>query len=257
MKKLKTYSRYFFDYLAHGDLVSIFASAMYLINRTSHKKDRIINTFIGKFYCRKNTNDFQFASYFYEWGVKKFLLTHRQDYTVFFDGGACVGDYSILLSKFGLKCIAFEPIENNFRALTKNLELNQLTGTITAINIGLGEENTRTGFIFNSVNTGASFKSNDREKLNCYCEIRTFDSLLPELNLNKNDRFLFKLDLEGMEVDAIHGAAEFIRTFPFITFVLEDKHTGRNPIQKALSEIASFEFGIVDDFNIFAKKLIA
>ncbi|MEI7662523.1 MAG: hypothetical protein WCK34_10005, partial [Bacteroidota bacterium] len=74
MKKLKTYSRYFFDYLKHGDFLSIVASIRYLVNKTSHKNDRIIRTSIGKFYCRKNTNDFQFANWGYEWGVKQFLL---------------------------------------------------------------------------------------------------------------------------------------------------------------------------------------
>jgi FkbM family methyltransferase len=257
MKKLKTYSRYFFDYLRHGDLLSIIASVRYLLNRTSHKKDRIITTSIGKFFCRKNTNDFQFANYGYEWGVKKFLLDNSRDYNVFIDGGACVGDYSILLTRYGLRCIAFEPIENNFRVLMKNLELNQLTGKIDAFQCGLGEENKEENFNFNPVNTGATYKASDPSQANCRAEIRTFDSLLPELNLSMNDRILFKLDVEGMETEAIRGASGFISKFPNITFVLEDKHTGQDTIQQALSEIAGFEFGIVDDFNIFAKKQTA
>ena len=57
-----------------------------------------------------------------------------------------------------------------------------------------------------------------------------------------------------MDIEAIRGAASFIRNYPNITFVLEDKHTGQDPIQQALSDIATFEFGIVDNFNIFAKK---
>ena len=255
MKKLKIYLRYFFEYLKHGDILSIIASIRYLVNKTSHKKDRIIQTSIGKFFCRKNTNDFQFANFGYEWGVKKFLLDHSKAYTVFIDGGACVGDYSILLSRFGLRCIAFEPIENNFKVLTKNLELNHLAGKITAFQCGLGEENKKTGFIFNPVNTGASSKSTNPGQSNCQGEIRTFDSLLPELNLSKNDRILFKLDVEGMETEAINGAAAFIRNYQNITFVLEDKHSGQDTIKQALGKIAAFEFGIVDEFNIFATKI--
>ena len=256
MKKVKTYLRYFWEYLKHGDLVSILSSAKYLLFHTSHGNDRIIKTTIGTFYCRKNTNDFQFANFGYEWGVKKFLLDHCKEYSVFIDGGACVGDYSILLSRYGLHCIAFEPIESNFKVMEKNLELNQMTGKISIFHCGLGEKHSKEGFVFNPVNTGASFKSTDPGKSNCVGEIMTFDSLLPELNLNKNDHILFKLDIEGMETEAIRGAAEFIRNYPFITFVLEDKHTGQDPIQQALSEIAPFDFGIVDDFNIFAKKQI-
>jgi FkbM family methyltransferase len=254
MNKIATYFRYFQDYLKHGDMLSIVSSIKYLLFKTSHRNDRIIKTSIGTFFCRKNTNDFQFANFGYEWGVKKFLLTHHADFDVFIDGGACVGDYSILMSRKGLKCFAFEPIKDNFRVLSKNLELNQLAGTIKALNYGLGMKNGTVGFKFNPVNTGASSKATDVEISDCHGEIRTFDSILPELNLNINDRILFKLDVEGMEAEAILGAAGFIRNYPNITFVLEDKHTGQDPIQVALSEISDFEFGIVDDFNIFAKK---
>jgi len=255
MKKLVTYFRYLFEYLKHGDFLSILASIRYIINKTSHKNDRIIQTSIGKFFCRKNTNDFQFANFGYEWSVKKFLLDHRKEFTVFIDGGACVGDYSILLSHFGLRCIAFEPIESNFRVLTKNLELNQLTKGIAAFQYGLGDTNKMTGFVFDPINTGASHQSNEPGNADCQGEIRTFDSLLSELDLDKNERILFKLDVEGMEAEAIRGASTFISTFPNITFVLEGKHTGENLIKTALSEIASFEFGIVDEFNIFATKI--
>jgi FkbM family methyltransferase len=254
MKKLKTYFRYCFEYLKHGDFLSIIASLKYLLNKTSHKNDRIIQSSIGTFYCRKNTNDFQFANFAYEWSAKKFLIDQCKNYTVFIDGGACVGDYSILFTKFGLRCIAFEPIEDNFKILLKNLELNQLTQKITAFPLGLGDENKKAGFIFDPVNTGASHKSGASNHSDCLGEIRTFDSLLPQLNLDKNDRILFKLDIEGMEAEAIRGARDFITNYPNITFVLEDKHSGDIPIKQALSEITDFEFGIVDDFNIFAKK---
>ncbi|MEI7662603.1 MAG: FkbM family methyltransferase, partial [Bacteroidota bacterium] len=172
------------------------------------------------------------------------------------DGGACIGDYSILLTRYGLRCIAFEPIESNFKVLEKNLELNGLTGKIIAFQYGLGAENKKEHFSFNPVNTGASHKSSITDHSNCLGEIRTFDSLLPELNLDPDDRILFKLDIEGMETEALQGAAGFIRRFPNITFVLEDKHAGQYPIQKTLSEIGPFEFGIVDEFNIYAKKQI-
>ena len=255
MKKLKIYLRYFYEYLKHGDLLSIVASVRYLVNKSSHKKDRIIQTSIGTFYCRKNTNDFQFANYGYEWSVKKYLLEHCKEYTVFIDGGACVGDYSILLSRYGLRCIAFEPIEFNYTILDKNLELNHLADKITSFHCGLGKENKKERFVIDPVNTGASHKSTISEKSDCFGEIRTLDSLLPELHLDKNDRIFIKLDIEGMEAEAIEGAAEFIRSYPNITFVLEAKHTGQDPLKQALGEIAAFEFGIVDDFNIFAKKI--
>ena len=80
MKKLKTYFWYLVEYLKYGDFLSIIASARYLFNKSSHRRDRVIRTSIGTFFCRKNTNDFQFANFHYEWGVKKYLLDHKKDF---------------------------------------------------------------------------------------------------------------------------------------------------------------------------------
>jgi hypothetical protein len=99
LTKLNTYFWYLYEYMKHGDFLSVYASVNYLIFKKSHKKDRIIQTSVGKFFCRKNTNDFQFANFRYEWGVKNFILNQINEYSVFIDSGSCIGEYSILLSK--------------------------------------------------------------------------------------------------------------------------------------------------------------
>ena len=255
MKKLKTYTWYFVEYLKHGDIRSIIASVKYLINKKSHKEDRIITSSIGKFFCRKNTNDFQFANYHYEWGVKKYFLGKLGTFDVFIDGGACVGDYCVLLSQHHVRCIAFEPVIENFNVITKNLELNNLTGKVLAFPYGLGMKNATAGFVFNPINTGASHMAETGQEKDFQVELKTFDSLLPLLNLRNEDRILFKLDVEGMEPEAILGAREFISSYQNITFVIEDKHTGEDSIRKALDGIAAFDYGIVDEYNIFAIKV--
>jgi FkbM family methyltransferase len=220
VKKLRTYARYFFEFVKCGDFRSVYYSIKYILFKTSHAHDRTIRTSVGTFFCRKNTNDFQFANFAYEWGVKKYLLDHCREYTVFIDGGACIGDYSVLMSRFGLRCFAFEPVEANYAVMTKNFGLNGLDGRVTAFKCGLGEENSVKGFAFNPVNTGASSLVKDPSAANCSVEIRTFDSLVPGLHINREDKILFKLDIEGMEPEAIRGAAGFIRSYPHITFVL-------------------------------------
>jgi len=254
MKKITTYLLYLLDYLKFGDFKSIISSVKYLTNKTSHSSDRIIHTSIGTFFCRKNTNDFQFANYYYEWGVKKFIRDHINDYTVFIDGGACTGDYSILLAKKNLRCIAFEPLALNYNNIVKNLELNNLTGKVQVYQVGLGNENTQARFNFNPVNTGASYIDRDNDSANLLSPIRTFDSMLSELKIGKEEKILFKLDVEGMEPQALQGSVDFIRQYPNITFVLEDKHTGQHPIRTILTKTAEFEFGTVDEFNIYARK---
>ena len=122
MRKTLTYLLYLSDYLKHGDFISVISSVKFLLKKTgSHSKDRIIRTSLGKFYCRKNTNDFQFANYYYEWAVKKFILKNINEYTYFVDAGSCIGDYCVFLSKYKLKCIAFEPVPDNYASLVRTL----------------------------------------------------------------------------------------------------------------------------------------
>jgi FkbM family methyltransferase len=254
MKKLITYIRYFYDYIVHGDFVSIMNSITYVLFKKSHPKDRIVMTRIGTFYCRKHTNDFQFANYYYEWGVRRYLLRNIRNFDVFIDGGACTGDYSVMLSNLGIRCIAFEPVKTNFEVMLQNLALNNLSDKVLAYELGLGEVPGKIGFNFNPVNTGASHIARNTREYDFVVSIQKFDNIYKELGLKPTDRIFFKLDIEGMEAEAIKGSREFIREFPFITFILEDKHTGQNPITMSLLDEALFEFGAVDEFNIFAKK---
>lgn len=254
LSKIKTYAFYFWEYLKYGDFVSIAASVKYLIFKQSHPNDRIIRSSIGKFHCRKNTNDFQFANYRYEWGVKKFLLERRKNFDVFIDGGSCIGEYCILLTRMGIRCVAFEPVEPNFDILKKNIALNGMSDKIPAFHCGLGESQRKAGFYFNPVNTGASHLAKPDERADFFTCIRPFDDFLPEMGLKPDDRIMFKLDVEGMEAEAIRGTKQFLKEFKHVTFVAEDKHIGETLIKKTLNELADFEFGIVDDFNMFAVK---
>jgi len=237
--------------------MSVWYAVIYVLFRKSHKKNRIITTSIGKFYCRAHTNDFQFANYYYEWGVKRFIIRQLPNYDVFMDIGACIGEYSLLASNSGLRCLAFEPVESNYEVLKQNIELNHKTDLISAFNHGLGSQSETVHFYFNPVNTGASHFTSEAKISNCKASIVTLDSIIDQFNLKKSDRILIKLDIEGMEPAAIQGAARFINSFDNIMIVAEDKHSGECPIRLALSQIASFEFGKVDQYNISARKFIS
>jgi FkbM family methyltransferase len=255
MKKLVTYFWYFIEYLKHRDLLSVFASVNYLLFKKSHSTDRIITSSIGRFFCRKNTNDFQFANYRYEWGVKKYILQHCDDYSLFIDGGACVGDYCILMAKKSLRCIAFEPVPSNFETLKRNIELNELTEAVQIFPLGLGAADSKANFIFNPVNTGASYKNDEGVSGGFVADIRTLDSMMEDMKIKSDERILLKLDVEGMEAEVFEGAASFIRSYQDLLIIFEDKHAGKELTIKELEKHAHFEYGIVDEFNMFARKV--
>ena len=256
MKKAITYFCYLFEYLKFGDIQSVFNAINYLLFKKSHRKDRILKTSTGLFYCRKQTNDFQFANFRYEWNVKEFILSQIGDYNVFIDGGACNGEYSIWLAQNGYRCFAFEPVQPNYQVLEKNIELNSLTKAVKLFSCGLGDKRCELKIAFDPVNTGASsLVENTMAKQTQVAKVDTFDSFLPNLNINKTDRILFKLDIEGMESEAIAGAAKFIEQFDNILFIIEVKHAGKQKVIDTLNSLATFEIGDIDQYNIYAKKL--
>lgn len=255
MKQLITYWRYFFEYLKHGDIRSIFTSVQYVLFAKSHKNDRIIHTSIGTFFCRNNTNDFQFANLAYEWGVKRFILKSINEFTVFIDAGSCIGDYCILLAKKDKKCFAIEPVSDNIKTLMKNLRLNNLQNTVRIIPYGLGEYNYQTSYRFDPLNTGASRIHKVKRAGSNKAEIRRLDDLMNELKIDQDESVFLKFDIEGMETEALRGAMDFIRFYPKITLIIEDYHSGEFPIIDTLKEIAIFEIGKVDQFNMYAKKI--
>lgn len=255
LAKCKTYFWYFYEYMKYGDFLSVYASIKYLIFKKSHKKDRIIQTSVGKFYCRKNTNDFQFANFRYEWGVKKFILDHIHEYSVFIDGGSCIGDYTIWLSRHNIRSIAFEPLACNYEVLSKNLQLNNMSNHAMAFQVGLSNENKQVRFKFNEVNTGASHYDKENKTDSSTVELRMFDSFLTNLSIGRDEHILFKLDVEGMEAEALQGSANFIRLYPNITFIIEVKFTGMAQIKSILNDLGTFEFGTIDRYNMYARKI--
>jgi FkbM family methyltransferase len=253
--KAITYSRYLYDYLKFGDVASVMASVRYLASGKSHTGDRVIHTSAGHFYCRKNTNDFQFANYYYEWGVKKYMLRHRKEFDVFIDAGACTGVYSIILSRYGMRCFAFEPVPETFSVLQKNIELNACSGRVQAFGYGLSDHNGTGTFAVDPVNTGASYLIGSDREGNCTAELHKLDSVYSSFGIRAGDTVLMKFDLEGSEPAALRGATEFIRNCEAVTLIIEDKHTGNESIRDILNSIAVFRYTPVDEFNICAVKM--
>lgn len=261
MNQIIKYINYFNSYFSNGDFQSIIDSINYLIFKKGARNNRIASSYLGRMKIRKSTNDFLYINYYYEWSVKSYISSIYHNYNVFLDMGAGIGDYSIFLAKKGLQCIAFEPVKDNYTSLLENIKINQLEKSIQAIQTGLGSSEMETEFIVKKVNTGAShranlsvnkhIKDNYKETVN----INSFDNLYLAFSFTKQDSILIKMDMEGMEMDGLIGAREFIKKFPNITIIAEAKHCGNNEIINMLNTIANFEIGRIDNENIYARKL--
>lgn len=261
--KAQTYYRYFKDFIKHREFGFILTSIGYELFGRPGKKSGEYTSSLGRFFIRSGTLDFKFANFAYEWPLKKFILKHHTDYSIFLDIGANIGVYSILMAGKGLKCHAFEPMPDNYQAMIRNFELNKLENNIRSHNIALGNEECYCEFIYEKVNTGASriatrqgdfhrTKSSDEKVLS---RVRTLDGISKELLISNDDKLLIKIDAEGMEHSIIEGAIEFLKTHRYILLIVEKKYQSVEMLTKTLNLSGNFKCIPVDEYNLAFLKI--
>lgn len=254
LSKYATYADYFKEYIACKDFKSLGASLKYMFTHKLPEKDYNTSSRMGHFLIRKGTTDFQFINEAYERKVKKFIRDHLNDFDVFIDAGACIGEYCIWLAKMGKRCIAIEPV--NFDAVRKNIALNGLEEKIRLFTCGLGNKKERVYFyIPNGLPSSSYLERNVAHEPNV--DIETLDSLVPQFGILPGDRVLMKMDVEGMEPELIEGARNFIAGQEHLTLVYEHFASDNYRNDKALLDIAPFEFADIDGVNRAAFKKTA
>lgn len=262
MNKLITFYRYLKDFLRFGQISPTVAAFIYIALRKSFLRTRLVRGKLGYFLHRKGTLDFQFANYGYEWGVKCFMNQHYSGKSIFIDIGANVGTYSVMLAGKGLDVIAFEPAYESYKALNINMMLNGYEKRFMAFNFGLSTENRRAGFNYDPINTGAShldtlpFENETfaQRAVHTEIELRRFDDLTDELNIDPNAGVLMKIDVEGMEPQVIEGASNFIKKHNNLTLVMECAHSSKESLIRLLDSLGNFEYLEVDKLNFGARK---
>lgn len=157
------------------------------------------------------------------------------------DAGAYNGDSAIIFNKeyeFN-KIYSFEPQPTNFLSLKSNIEKYNLKNVI-AINNGLGSKKYKT-MIKNF--SSASYVTADGDH---HIEITTIDDFVKETGANIG---LIKMDIEGMEYDAIIGATETIKKFKPI-LLISLYHNGKD-----FFEIKPYLESITDGYQFMVRKL--
>ena len=154
--------------------------------------------------------------------------------SVIFDGGANIGKYSLLINQVipDVKIYSFEPVKNTFEELEQNVDG---IDNITPINYGLYKDTCTKEINIYPSNTHSSlidiqgWKLDTKEKQTI--ELIRGDDFMKKNNITEID--LLKLDVEGVEYDAMLGFEEHI--------------------EKGKIKMIQFEYGYI---NISTKKLL-
>ena len=182
------------------------------------------------------------GSYIGEPDMVEWLKTALKPGDVLWDIGANVGAYSILAAKLcpGASVISFEPFIPNFAHLWENIALNGVTAQVFPVCAGLTDKTAPTALAVKDPRAGSAGHQVGQTdgKLSQAVIAARGDDLRTQLGLASPT--LLKLDIDGLEVAAVEGLRETLRT-PGLREVMIEIEQGKSeaPVQ-ALCEAAGF-----------------
>ena len=183
------------------------------------------------------------GSYIGEPDMVEWLKTALKPGDVLWDIGANVGAYSILAAKLcpGASVISFEPFIPNFAHLWENIVLNEVSAQVTPVCVGLSDTTAPTALSIKDPRAGSAGHQVGQTggKLQQGVIAARGDDLRTKLALPSPT--LLKLDIDGLEIAAVEGLGETLRT-PGLREVLIEIEQGKSeePVQK-LCEAAGFQ----------------
>lgn len=133
------------------------------------------------------------------------------------DIGANEGVFSIMLAKLypDIRVVAVEPVQRTFFQLMRNIGLNGVTN-IETLNVGVGAERGQVDMIVSNEMSGGS--SAARRELHPEHEhVEKVDIVTLDSILSRYERVrLLKMDIEGMEYEALYPSNELSRVDNFV-----------------------------------------
>lgn len=144
-------------------------------------------------------------------GYNNFLKFMKPDARTACDIGANIGEITYSLSQFCQQVHAFEPVQDTYDLLVKNVSQNQLANVKT-YNLGVGAVHETAEITLSSNTCGANARVAGKTK----AATQTMQIVpLDSLNLAAVD--IMKIDVEGYELDVLVGGEQTIlRDLPII-----------------------------------------
>ena len=173
---------------------------------------------------------------------------------VFIDVGANLGKYTIMVGK-KLKengtVISIEPEKQNIKLLNENIKINGLKNVIV-IEKACSNKNGKSTLYLEGTTFGGTSHSLEKHKHHVgeiIVDIETLDSIISKLKFKRVN--LVKIDVEGSELEVLHGAEKIITKYhPKIICESFDKESE----EKITNFLKKFKYQVkrIDTQNIFA-----
>ncbi len=149
-------------------------------------------------------------------------VINKQKNPYFYDVGANIGYYSLVIGSKKIPTLSFEPVGNTFRCLKKNIKINNLSN-VKAVKIALSDipgesqinvysSSGNNSIVKRVIPVGHELKYLRKEKI----KLETIDNISQQYNAIPT---FIKIDVEGFEKNVINGAQKTINKYkPVILF---------------------------------------
>ena len=154
----------------------------------------------------------------------KWLSSFKQT-DIFWDVGANIGLYSIFAAvNIGCKVLAFEPENQNYAQLNKNIHFNKVNELVTGYCIGISDETAITKINLSRIAAGYSGHSIDINSTSVFsqgCLVHSIDTLI-EMGLPCPTKL--KIDIDGLEPLVLKGCEKNIRNIDSILIEIDQNN---------------------------------
>jgi FkbM family methyltransferase len=170
----------------------------------------------------------------YELFKQKAICSYLREGMVAYDIGAHVGFYTMMFARLSGKegrVYAFEPNALNLRYLKTHLEINSIEN-VTILPIALGQDR---GYTFFTESGNSSTGHVTANQTGVMVPTDSIDNLIDKKRIEPPN--IIKIDVEGAELDVLHGASTALRKYHPIIFVAIDNHDNKDHIYAFLKDM--------------------
>lgn len=183
-----------------------------------------------------------------EYSTVQYLLSKLTGKDVFYDIGANIGYYTVLVARKIKHVVSFEPFSQSYKYLLENIALNKLDNVKT-YNVAIGKDAEKKYLFVPSRKNWASLADD------AHVSWREKDVHKEEVQVLSIDYFLehfkecppscIKMDVEGHEYSIIKGALETFRKYhPSILMELHLKILGKTKVKELSSILINLGYEI-------------
>ena len=221
----------------------------------SSKNSKIYFTHISRLYFYTLGINYRLKNLLNEYSISRSILSLKKS-DIVIDCGANIGEFSLAIyNEFKCKNIyAFEPDENEYKALNKNLNF----GNCKPLKLGLSNKTGDFDFYLNNETGDSSLiysRTNEKTKIKTI----TLDDFVKKFNIKSIA--LLKIEAEGFEPEIILGAIPVLNKIKYITIDCSPERNGNTTFSEINDILVKNNFTLLN-FNslrmslLFQNKLI-